>query len=306
MSQTQSETLQQNQSPPFAVINGEVLPLEQAQVPVNDRSFLFGDSLYEVVATYQGKPFFTRDHLQRLRATAAGIYFELPWNDAWFEHQIRKGLDQLHLEPGHEAYVRIVVSRGSGDFNIDIDSVETPPFCVSIFKPSAPMNPRYREKGFVLAVPETRRNSPRSLNPAFKTGNYLNNILCLREAKAQGADDALILDLDGDVTELTTSNFFIVKKGEVWTAPLDVGILDGITRRYLIQVAQALGLTVHEKRFTLADVLSADEAFVSSTLKGAMPVWQVNGQVIREGYGEINAAVDQAYWQYVADHLDSY
>ncbi len=301
-----SETLQQTQSPPFAVINGEVLPLEQAQVPVNDRSFLFGDSLYEVVATYQGKPFFTRDHLQRLRATAAGIYFELPWNDAWFEHQIRKGLDHLHLEPGHEAYVRIVVSRGSGDFNIDIDSVETPPFCVSIFKPSPPMNPRYREKGFVLAVPETRRNSPRSLNPAFKTGNYLNNILCLREAKAQGADDALILDLDGDVTELTTSNFFIVKKGEVWTAPLDVGILDGITRRYLIQVAQALGLTVHEKRFTLADVLSADEAFVSSTLKGAMPVWQVNGQVIREGYGEINAAVDQAYWQYVADHLDRY
>ncbi|MBT9546528.1 MAG: aminotransferase class IV [Candidatus Sericytochromatia bacterium] len=301
-----SETLQQTQSPPFAVINGEVLPLEQAQVPVNDRSFLFGDSLYEVVATYQGKPFFTRDHLQRLRATAAGIYFELPWNDAWFEHQIRTGLDQLHLEPGHEAYVRIVVSRGSGDFNIDIDTVETPPFCVSIFKPSPPMNPRYREKGFVLAVPETRRNSPRSLNPAFKTGNYLNNILCLREAKAQGADDALILDLDGDVTELTTSNFFIVKNGEVWTAPLDVGILDGITRRYLIQVAQALGLTVQEKRFTLADVLSADEAFVSSTLKGAMPVWQVNGQVIREGYGEINAAVDQAYWQYVADHLDSY
>jgi len=288
---------------PFAVIKGQTLPLNQALVPVNDRSFLFGDSLYEVVSTYQGKPYFTRDHLQRLRATAAGIYFDLPWEDAWFENEIRTGLNQM---PGQEAYVRIVVSRGSGDFNIDIDTVETEPFCVTIFKPSLPMNPRFRAQGFSLAVPETRRNSPRSLNPAFKTGNYLNNILCLKEAKDQGADDALILDLEGHITELTTSNFFIVRQGEIWTAPLDVGILDGITRRYLIQVARELGLTVHEKRFGLEEVLSADEAFVSSTLKGAMPVWKVNGQVIHEGYGEINRAVDDAYWQYVEAHLDSY
>jgi branched-chain amino acid aminotransferase len=292
-----------SQIAPFAVIAGEILPLAQATVPVNDRSFLFGDSLYEVVATQNGRPFFTKDHLERLRATAAGIYFELPWDNAWFEAQIVAGLSQMK---GQDAYVRIVVSRGSGDFNIDIDSVETPPFCVTIFKPLLPMNPRFREKGFTLAVPETRRNSPRSLNPAFKTGNYLNNILCLREAKAQGADDALILDLDDNITELTTSNFFMVKKGEIWTAPLDVGILDGITRRYLIQVARDLGLTVHEKRFGLDDVLSAEELFVSSTLKGAMPVWKVNDQIIREGYGEINCALDQAYWQYVESHLDSY
>lgn len=288
---------------PFVVINGELLSLSEARVPVHDRSFLFGDSLYEVIATFRGRPFFTREHLQRLRTTASGIYLELPWDDSWFEAQIRMGLN--HME-GQDAYIRIVISRGCGDFNIDIETVETPPLCVFIFKPLQSLPAHYREKGFTLAVPETRRNSPRSLNPAFKTGNYLNNILCLKQARDQGADDALILDLNGDVTELTTSNFFIVRHGEIWTSPLDIGILDGITRRYLIQIAKALGYPVLEKRFNLEAVLTADEAFVSSTIKGAMPVWKINGQLIHEGYGPVSRTLDQAYWQYVAGHCDTY
>lgn len=288
---------------PFVVVDGELFSLSEARVPIHDRSFLFGDSVYEVIATFRGRPFFIRDHLQRLRASAAGIYLNLPWDDTWFETQIRMGLNHMN---GQDAYIRIVVSRGWGDFNIDIETVETSPRCIFIFKPLPTLPVRFREKGLILAVPKTRRNSPYSLNPAFKTGNYLNNILCLKEARDQEADDALILDLNGDVTELTTSNFFIVRHGEIWTSPLDIGILDGITRRYLIQIARDLGYQVVERRFDLETVLSADEAFASSTLKGALPVWKVNGHVIREGAGPINQVLDQAYWKYVANHCDTY
>lgn len=286
---------------PFVLMNDEIMPLAEARVPVNDRSFLFGDSVYEVIATYQGQPFFTRDHLERMRATAKGIHMDLPWDNAWFEERIKRGLERQAFA---ETYIRIVVSRGSGDFDISLASTQTPPQAVFIFKQAPSYGGRFRETGFHLSVAETRRNHPRSLNPAFKTGNYLNNILCLQEARTQGADDALILDLEGHVTELTTSNFFIVKKGEVWTAPLEVGILDGITRRYLIQQARALGLTVQEKRFTLEDVWQAEEAFVSSTLKGAMPVARIDDHHFRQGYGPLTRKLDEAYWAYVAQHLD--
>lgn len=288
---------------PFVIMNEELLPLEQARVPVNDRSFLFGDSLYEVIATHKGKPFFTDDHLQRLRATAAGVHLSLPWDDDWFKRQIRRGLEQLPLD---EVYIRIVVSRGSGDFNIDIESTATEPLAVFIFKPLPAPAQQYHDQGYFLSVPATRRNHPNTVNPAFKTGNYLNNILCLYEARAKGADDALILDLDGRVTEATTSNFFYVKDRVLCTAPLEVGILDGITRRYMLRQAQVLGIEARESYFGLEEVLAADEVFVSSTIKGAMPVYRIDQHRFSEGYGPITRQLDDAYWRYVEEHLDQY
>lgn len=288
---------------PFVVMNGQVMDQSEALVPINDRSFLFGDSLYEVIATRKGQPFFTGDHLARLRATAEGVHMSLPWDDNWFKQQIRLGLDQLPLD---EVYVRIIVSRGSGDYNIDIDSTATEPLAVFIFKPLPVIAERFENEGYILSVPETRRNHPRSLNPAFKTGNYLNNILCLYEAKAKGADDALILDLDGNVTEATTSNLFMVKDNVVWTAPLEVGILDGITRRYMLDQARALGLETRVEAFDLDAIRQADEVFVSSTIKGANPVCRIDDQEYPKGYGPITRQLDDAYWQYVDQHLDQY
>ncbi|PKL76403.1 MAG: branched-chain-amino acid aminotransferase [Candidatus Melainabacteria bacterium HGW-Melainabacteria-1] len=290
-------------SPPFAVIDGQIMPLDQVRIPVNDRSFLFGDSLYEVIATHKGKPFFTDDHLARLRATAAGLHMPLPWDDAWFKQQIRTGLKAL---PRDEVYVRIIVSRGSGDFNIDIDSTATPPLAVFIFKPLPAFPERFSTEGVVMAVSETRRNHPRSLNPAFKTGNYLNNVLCLYEAKAKGADDALILDLDGHVTEATTSNFFLVKDKVLYTAPLEVGILDGITRRHMLSQAAELDIKTKVEPFSMEAVLAADEVFVSSTIKGAMPVCRIDAQHYPTGYGAITRQLNEAYWAYVDAHLDAY
>ncbi len=287
----------------LVLIDNELMPLAQAKVGVNDRSFLFGDSVYEVIATRKGHPYFSADHFERLRQSAAGIYMEIPWDNAWFEQRIRQGLDVLQLD---SAYLRIMVSRGAGEIDIALASVKTGPQAVFIFKPAPDYSGRFVEEGFKLAVPTTRRSSVLSLNPAFKTGNYLNNILCLEEARRLGADDALILGLDGSVTELSTSNFFLVKDGELWTSPLDVGILDGITRRYLIQIAKNLGIPCHCERFPLAAVLQADEAFVSSSVKGAMPVYQVDQHLFPAGYGPITAKINQAYWDYVDQHLDHY
>lgn len=301
MSQNSQDS--QSRPTPFVVMNGQLMDLSEARVPVNDRSFLFGDSLYEVIATRKGKPFFSDDHLTRLRATAEGVHMALPWDDNWFKSQIRLGLNELPID---EVYVRIIVSRGSGDFNIDVDSTSTEPLVVFIFKPLPSIAERFENEGYVLAVPETRRNHPKSLNPAFKTGNYLNNILCLYEAKAKGADDALILDLDGHVTEATTSNLFIVKNKVVWTAPLEVGILDGITRRYMLDQARALGLETRVEPFSMEAVREADEVFVSSTIKGAMPVCRIDDQEYPKGYGPVTRQLDDAYWAYVDEHLDGY
>lgn len=288
---------------PFAVHNHAVLSLAEATVPVHDRSFLFGDSLYEVIATYQGHLFFTRDHLQRLRRSAAGLYFDLPWDDHYFFQHIQLGLTHL---PIPEVYIRIVVTRGVGDFNIDIDTALGKPECWFLFKPLPSYPPEAYETGIRMAVPQTRRNSPQTLSPALKTGNYMNNMLCLTEAKRQGAEDALILALDDSITEATTSNFFMVKQGELWTPPLEVGILAGITRYYLIQLAREQGLNVREERFTLADLATAEEAFLSSTIKGAMHVNQVGAYFQRHDCGPVTRQLNTIYWQYVAAHLDTF
>lgn len=288
-------------SVPFVVRNHQVLSLAEATVPANDRSFLFGDSLYEVIATYHGQPFFTTDHLQRLRRSAQGLYFNLPWDDTFFVENIRLGLSHL---PIPEVYIRLVVTRGPGDFNIDIDTAQGQPECLFFFKPLPSYAPAAYETGIRMAVPTMRRNSPLTLSPALKTGNYMNNMLCLAEAKQQGAEDALILALDGNITEATTSNFFMVKNGELWTPPLEVGILAGITRHYLIRLAREQGIVVHEANFGLAELASADEAFLSSTIKGAMHVCEVGPHFKRPDCGPITRQLNEMYWQYVAHHLD--
>ncbi len=279
------------------------VPLDAAYVPLNDRSFLFGDSLYEVMTTYQGKPFFVDDHLERLFNSAAGVYMDLPLDRQGFKDLIYKGLN-FYKGPD-EVYIRLMISRGVSDFNIDTRSNTEPARVYVLFKTAPRYGGRYAETGFHLAVPSTRRNAPLSLNPAYKTGNYLNNVLCLHEAKALGADDALILDLNDYVTEASTSNFFIIKNGVLMTAPVELGVLGGITRQHLIEVARNLGMPVAETAFTLEDVYASEERFVSSSLKGAMPVYRVNDHQFTPGYGPLTHRLNTAYWEHVARHVQS-
>jgi branched-chain amino acid aminotransferase len=288
----------------------QAIPLAEVTVPLNDRSFLFGDSVYEVISTRKGRAFFVDDHLDRLYESAAGIYMTIPWEKSWFCRQIERGValaleNKSGAENTKELYIRIIVSRGLSDFNIDTRVTTAPPHVYFIFKTCPEYTGRYIEQGFSLSVSKTRRSAPEALNPALKTGNYLNNVMCLHEATSKGADDSLILDLQGYVTEVSTSNFFIVKDRTLITAPIEIGILGGITRKHLFIVAEKLGLATEIRPYTLEEVWHADECFVSSSLKGAMPVYQIDAHQFPPGYGPVTQALNTAYWKHVDDLLDA-
>jgi len=226
---------------------------------------------------------------------------------------VNKGLemffDQLRsheMGPSHgpspEAYVRIIVSRGRGKIGFHEKNIEGGTELCLIIQPFLPLDDAAFEKGTSLGIAKRPRNPSISLDPALKSGNYLNSVLAFLETVPKSSkechlnperdfaaqwpmppEDALLCDLDGFLTEGTTFNFFYAKRGILVTSPLDVGILEGITRKNLIALARTHGLPVREARFKPSDLLGADEAFVASTLKEAYPILCVNGQVIGTG-----------------------
>ena len=237
-------------------------------MPVLDRGFLYGDSVYEVVRTYGGKPFELERHLRRMERTAERIGLELPPR-AEIELQLARTLEAAG---NPESYARIVVTRGEGQFGLAPQLARGQHRLIVIVRPlQTPPEAQYA-RGLQMAIAKTRRNSPLALDPALKTGNYLNNILALREAVDAGADDAILLDLSGRVTEGTTSNVFFVQRGVLVTPPLSLGMLEGVTRALFIEIARAEGLILREEPHGPEALAAADEVFMTSTLREAMPV----------------------------------
>ena len=248
-------------------VEGKLVPPQQAVVPVLDRGFLYGDSVYEVVRTYGGLVFRLDPHLLRMERTAERIGLALPPRP-----QIAAELERTLRAAGNpESYARIVVTRGEGDFGLG-SHLSTAHRLIIIVRPLVlPAEAQY-EQGLTVAIAKTRRNPPQCLDPALKTGNYLNNILALREAHQAGADDAILLDLKGRVTEATTSNVFFVQRGVIVTPPLSLGMLEGVTRAVVMEVARGEGLMVREEPHGAEALAAADEVFLSSTLREVMPV----------------------------------
>lgn len=283
----------------FASVNGHITPLEDARVPVLDHGFVFGDSVYEVVRTYGGRPFETGRHLRRLRASAdrLGIAIALP--DAEILAQVRALLDRAG---DVESYVRIVVTRGVGDSSYDFGAV-VGPTVVMIQKELAPVSEASYRHGVRVSAVDVRRNHPKSLDPAMKSSNLLNNILALRQAQERGAEEAVLLNLDGFVAEGSSTNVFAVKSGTLCTPPLSAGILGGITRAVVIELAAAQGIPVAEANLKLDDLLGADEAFLSSTTREVMPIRQVDEALISHGRpGPISVRLLEAFRKYAPAH----
>ncbi|MCH9054983.1 aminotransferase class IV [Parathermosynechococcus lividus] len=244
----------------------------EASISVLDRGFLYGDSVYEVIRTYGGVPFALLDHLARLRASAAYLYMAVPWDDA---HIIREVERTLAAAPKGEYYIRIVVTRGA-DQRIGLcPEPTTQPRLLIVLMAIAP-EPHFNSAGVRLTIAQRQRTSIEALDPAAKTGNYLNNILALLEAQQHGFDDALMLNGAGQITEATTSNVWIVRAGVVETPPPSVGILHGITRATLLEILQQLEVPHREVILTPADLASASEAFLSSSVRLLMPIRQVD------------------------------
>jgi len=278
----------------FACVDGEFVPAATASVSIFDHSFLYGDGIFETVVCRRGRPFLLEEHLERLWAGCAYLRIEHPWTSEDIAAQIDGLLRRNGLSEG---WVRIVISRGEGYPVSDPRKAVRPTLVVSI--QSAPAVVRPRGVGIKLAIAATRRTPPTCLEPRVKSNNYLNHIVAKLEAISAGADDAIMLDLDGNVAELPVANIF-ARHGTVLSTPPPHGILAGITRATVLglveQEVAGDGMTVVERTMAPYDLYTAEELFVVGTGSGVAFVESVNGRSIGDGTeGPVTARIREAY-----------
>jgi branched-chain amino acid aminotransferase len=259
-------------------IDGGVVDAHEARVPVFDRGFLYGDSVYEVFRTFGGRPFCAVEHLERLERSAAGLGMTLPRRD-----EIQAAVDAT-LAAAHEpdAYVRVVVTRGAGEIALDPAAADTPRLIV-IVRPVKPPPPEAYRDGVEVALVGRSRGAPGAVDPSVKSGNYLSSVLAVADARRRGAYEAILCDAVGRLTEGSSSNFFVVRGGRVATPPLSVGLLEGITRRTVIELCRAAGIAVDELALWPVDLKRADEAFLTSSVRGVVPIVRADGSAIGGG-----------------------
>jgi branched-chain amino acid aminotransferase len=235
--------------------------------------------------------------MRRLRRSSGMLDMPVPLTDAEIDRRFRDTMDAAHLGhgPDDEAYIRILVTRGVGELTYDIASC---PACsiVVIVKPNVPPPDAVFDNGVKVALVDIARNHPQTVNPLIKSNNLLNNALAMQHAARQGAFEGLMRNLKGEIAECTQSNFFLVKKGAALTPPLDAGLLPGITREFLFEVGREIGVPVREQVLHDEDVFAADEAFLTSTTREAVPIVQVDDRKIGTGVpGPITKALLAGY-----------
>lgn len=279
-------------------VDGHITPEAEARVPVLDRGFLFGDSIYEVVRTVHGVPLCWGEHWQRLQASADALRMRLDLDEATVARRVAQ---TLAAADHGDSYVRLVVTRGTGDApNIDLAYANQPPCWVVMVRqlPSAPGTPAK------LWLIDRLRNDRRALDPAAKSGNYLNNVLGLAEAKAMGATDCVMRNTDGSITEASTSNLFARLDGVWCTPPLSAGILAGITRAELLTFLPRMDEPVEERPIAAEDLERADELFLSSTLRDVGPVTHLQGKPLHGGgAGPSTARIMTAFAEHMQRRL---
>jgi branched-chain amino acid aminotransferase len=280
-------------------VNGTLTPGEQAVVPVLDHGFLYGEGVYEVCRTYNGRLFLYDRHMRRLRRSAEMIRLDVPFTDAEVAGRIDATLAAAELArpgaAGPDAYVRIVLTRGVGDLSYDPGACPQPSLVI-IAKPHvAPATDVY-DLGVRVALVPIARNHPDTINPLIKSNNLLHNALAMQHALRHGAFEAVMRNLRGDISECSQSNLFIVRDGAVLTPPLASGLLAGITREFVFEIAHAIGAPVAEARLRDRDLLEADEAFLTSTTREIVPIVLVDEHRIGTGHpGPITRALLEAF-----------
>ena len=278
-------------------VNGAITDRDSAVISIFDRGFLYGDSVYEVLRTSGARPVDLDRHLERLRRSADGIALTMPGPD-----ELGRAIaDTLDAAGNPESYVRIVVTRGGGPITLDITAPEKPSLVV-IAAPLAMPAAELYERGCSLAIVGVERTSRRAFDPAVKSGNYLNNIMALAEARRTGAYEAIMCNPDGRVAEGSTSNLFVSRGGRLVTPALGTGLLPGITRQRVIDLARAGGLAVDEGDLVPDEVRGAAEAFITSSIRGVMPVATVDGGTIGDGVpGPATRRLMELYAGFLAD-----
>lgn len=277
----------------FAVsIDGRVGSPEEVTLKVTDNGFVFGDSAYETLRTYGGRPFELDRHLLRLRRSIGLLGFDLETSD----DLIRARIDEcLSFASNDESYLRVIVTRGVGDMSYRFERIAGPTMAIYV-KPLEPVSETLYDKGANLVLVSIRRNPIEALNPAMKASNLINNALAAREAYAKGGFEALLLNTRGEVAECAGSNVFMVKDGRLLTPPLSCGILAGITREITLEIAATTGVPSEERVLYPEDLRGSDEMFITSSLKEIGPMVTLDGTPVGTGTpGPVTGALLGAY-----------
>ncbi|MCP4911638.1 MAG: D-amino acid aminotransferase [Oligoflexia bacterium] len=283
--------------------NGKIVKREDATVSIFDRGFLFGDSIYEVTHTYDQVPFHLEEHLDRLENSARGIGMDLEFSKDFLKKEIDKTCQALGLP---RQYLRIIITRGEGEIGLDPALSQSQNFFI-IAKELPEYPKRWYEKGLSVIIAQVIRNPKKSIDPNVKSGNYLNNVMAMQQAKEMGADDAVMLNHKGQVTECTTSNIWIIQGQKIMTPPLQAGLLGGITRKALLALGKKHGLDMIESNFTADSLKQADEAFITSSTKEIVPITKIDGKNLGSGNpGEVTKKLTKLYQDYVRETISSY
>ena len=254
---------------PTGYIDGNTGPLNEIRVPVLDRGFLYGDSIYEVIRTYSGIPFMFDEHHERLMNSARLSKMNVSQGKREIVTAIVNTIAAAGAGDGDDVYVRYQITRGEGQVDLYPDP-KLQSRLIIIVKQVPQWNPDFYETGMSLAIPDLRRNAVNTLDPNIKGGNYLNNILGLAEARAMGADECVMLDADGRVTECSNSNVWFVLDGRVVTPA--AGNLLGLTRKSLVGLLERAGYGGIERPVHSEELANATECFVTSATREVMPV----------------------------------
>ena len=260
-------------------IDGQYYDKENARISVWDHGLLYGDGIFEGIRAYNGRVFRLDEHLERLYRSAQSILIEIPMP---LREMADLVVDCVRRNQLVDAYIRLLVTRGYGDLGLDPRKCRRASIVV-IADRIALYPPETYETGLRLVVASTRKNAVDALNPRIKSMNYLNNILAKIEAIQAGVAESVMLDRNGFVTECTSENLFTVKEGVLYTPTAAVGILEGITRQVVMELARARGYRVEEAFMTTHDLLVADECFATGTGAEILPVVDVGGRRIGDG-----------------------
>jgi branched-chain amino acid aminotransferase len=262
-------------------VNGRISGERDAVISVFDHGFLYGEGIYETLRTYNGRPFLFDRHMRRLRNSARMIDLDIPLTDEALAAQIRETTAATDLG-GMEAYIRVLVTRGVGDLTYDLKATPKPSIVI-IVKPLVEPPREAYERGVKVVLVDIVRNSPRTVDPMIKSNNLLNQALAGQEAIRRGGFEGVMRNARGELTECTTANLFVVKDGAALTPPLASGLLPGITREFLFEIGRDIGVDVREQVLFDADLLDADEAFLTSTTREAVPIVTVDDETIGTG-----------------------
>lgn len=281
----------------YVYLNGSIVSEEDAKISVFDHGFLYGDGVFEGIRAYNGRIFCIDEHIDRLYESAGSIMIKIPLSRKEMKNAIIETVRRNDLK---DAYIRPVVSRGKGALGLDPRVCAEPTIVIIVDAETRhPEDVRAKplsRQGIKVITTAWRRNGPDILSPRIKSTNYLNNILAKLQANAAGAQDAIFLNEQGYVCELTGDNLFIIKEARVITPPLWSGVLDGITRREVLRVAAEQGFETAEEPLTLHDLYTSDECFCTATRIEVLPIVWIDGRQIGDGMpGPTTVKLMEAY-----------